>query len=457
VIGFLETLAASRALRPLARLGALSPATTIGTFAPGARRLLEDAERGGELALHAVRALLMAVLFGGLALWLRPPPLMVALEVSVLTLIWLLVLRGLRSRRTFTLVRYLVVPLDVSLAIGGLVAFHGPLAQTVRDVGSAVGLNAGELSPEFFAGYVPPLLVFTALSSGLRLDPRAAALTALLSVASYLYFLSEIAVPPGQALLVGGIVVLAGLLGANTARVARYLLLKTQAAAVLETYVPEMLSRDLDTHGALERTGRLEEVTLLLCDMRGFTRISERLSPSETVTMVNAYLDAVCPPIASAGGVIDKFMGDGVLAFFEGGGNASRAVDAARRVLDAVERLDLAGSPVRIGVALHSGQVLVGTVGPRTRREYTIISDAVNTVSRLEELNKAYGSAIVASAATIGGVDEPDREGFEGPVEVAIRGRGAAISVYVLGASVPLVDQKDLGDRLRRFVGGEDA
>ena len=187
-------------------------------------------------------------------------------------------------------------------------------------------------------------------------------------------------------------------------------------------------------HRSLERAGRLEEVTLLLCDIRGFTRISEPLAPAETVKLVNAYLDVVCPQIGDSGGVIDKFMGDGVLAFFEGGGNASRALGAARQILIAIDHASLpTPHPIRVGIALHTGSVLVGTVGPRTRREYTMIGDAVNTVARLEELNKVYASAIIASARTVAEVPPAQRAGFEGPIEVALRGREAAIAVYVFG------------------------
>lgn len=206
-------------------------------------------------------------------------------------------------------------------------------------------------------------------------------------------------------------------------------------------------------HAALERPGRLENVTLLLCDIRGFTRLVERLSPAETVGFVNAYLDAVCPTISGAGGVIDKFMGDGVLAFFEGGGHASRAVYAARLVLEAVDRATLpVPGKVRIGIALHTGDVLVGSIGPRTRREYTVISDAVNTLARLEEMNKTYGSSMIASAATVEGLGDAERAGFDGPVEVSVRGREAGVAVFVFGAAA-LGDDRQLGDRLRRFVG----
>lgn len=219
--------------------------------------------------------------------------------------------------------------------------------------------------------------------------------------------------------------------------------------------LPEREASELWSAPVIERPARIEELTLLLSDIRGFTQTSERLSPQETVTFVNAYLDIVCPPIVASGGVIDKFMGDGVLAFFEGGGHAGRALEAARRILASVDRSGRASDPIRIGVALHTGEVLIGSIGPRTRREVTIISDAVNTLTRLEELNKVYGSRVVASATTMAGVDERDRDGFVGPIDVAIRGRGAGIKVFVFGATVPLGDQQALDDRLKRFVGRE--
>lgn len=197
-------------------------------------------------------------------------------------------------------------------------------------------------------------------------------------------------------------------------------------------YEPSLPDDQL-VHAGVERQARTTEVTLLMCDIRGFTRISERMSPAETVAFVNSYLDVVCPAIVDAGGVIDKFMGDGVLAFFEGGGHAARALNAARTILRAVARAALLPSePLRIGIALHTGQVLVGVVGPRSRREHTVISDAVNTVARLEELNKTYSSVIVASEATMSSLDAAARTSFEGPLTVALRGREAPVSVHIL-------------------------
>lgn len=225
---------------------------------------------------------------------------------------------------------------------------------------------------------------------------------------------------------------LAGAVGAVVAGImARVLRRCGRSRPAVDDGVAEPVESSLPR--SLERAGRVEEVTLLLSDIRGFTRLSERLSPADTVALVNAYLDAVCPPVLGSGGVIDKFMGDGVLAFFEGGGHASRALAAARHILASIDRARFpGGEKVSVGIALHSGDVLVGTVGPRTRREYTIISDAVNTVSRLEELNKVYASTVVASAQTMAEVGEADRAGFEGPLDVTLRGREAPVAVHVL-------------------------
>jgi class 3 adenylate cyclase len=412
----------------LRRLGPFSPITTLTAFSPGARMLLRQAERSGELALHVVRGVWISIVFLTAQQW-SPVAQAAALPgTAVIGSVWTLGLLGLLWSRTFTFARYALTVVDGWVVIGMVLVLYGPI-HAVRELIGPLGFVP---SSEQLAGYVPPMLVYLALSGALRLDPRLALFSGAIAVVGAVFYVGSLGVDRGAGGLLIPLVALSAIVAANGARIIRYLVLKATEGAIYESYVPESLSRDLAQHGALERAGRVEEVTLLLCDIRGFTQLSERLSPSETVTMVNAYLDAVCPPIASAGGVIDKFMGDGVLAFFEGGGNASRALGAARRLLEAVERTRLAGSPVRVGVALHSGQVLVGTVGPRTRREYTIISDAVNTVSRLEELNKTYGSVIVASATTIAQVSHAERAGFEGPIEVSLRGREVAVAVHVL-------------------------
>lgn len=240
-----------------------------------------------------------------------------------------------------------------------------------------------------------------------------------------------------QLVLGAAVLAIAAVVGFGAVRAMRVIVLRSREQALLAPYATETAAPlDLGLGRALERAGRLEEVTLLMCDMRGFTSFSEKLSPAETVRLVNAYLDTVCPAITDAGGVIDKFMGDSVLAFFEGGGHASRAVGAAKQMVAAMDRAKLPTTEkVRIGVALHSGDVLVGTIGPRTRREYTVISDAVNTLSRLEKMNKEYASQIIASATTMAEVPAELRQGFSEPLDVPIRGRDATVTVHVYGVT----------------------
>ena len=133
--------------------------------------------------------------------------------------------------------------------------------------------------------------------------------------------------------------------------------------------------------------------------------------------------------------MLDKYIGDGVFAFFEGDGHPQRAMRAARAVLGALERYNRArpaAEPVAVGMALHTGPALVGTIGAEQKREYTAISDAVNLATRLEELNKFYEASIVASEAVIQAVELPLRDGFIGPEVAPIRGHDAQIAVRYL-------------------------
>lgn len=140
-------------------------------------------------------------------------------------------------------------------------------------------------------------------------------------------------------------------------------------------------------------------------------------------------------------------MGDGVLAFFEGGGHAGRGLQAARGVIAAAGRVKgPTGEGIRVGAAVHSGVVLVGTIGPRSRREYTIISDTVNTLSRLEELNKKFESVICTSDRTFFEVSAEQRTGFVGPETVPIRGRAEPVVVYYYKAPATQAEAEKLAE-----------
>lgn len=161
--------------------------------------------------------------------------------------------------------------------------------------------------------------------------------------------------------------------------------------------------------GRIER-GDVETLTasILFADLRDFTRLSERLPRREVVALLNRWFDEIGDAIEARGGEILKFIGDGLLAVFavdgDPQGTCGRALDAALAAKDGTARLatELAAAgrePLACGLALHLGEVEFGNVGTRRRLDFTVIGPAVNHASRLQDVAKETGEAIVASAA----------------------------------------------------------
>ena len=400
-----------------------SPRTTLQTFGPGPRALVAEAERRGELAIHVVRAGLWLVLVAGTTIGARfGVP--IAIGLAAIAGLWYLGWRVLSAGRPRRWLSYALIVLDAFVIVRPAL-LNGSIGEALTPLGFA--MSFADLT-----AIVAPLLVFLALSGALRIDPRTAIFATFVSLGAYAFFALRLHVPMTQAVLTAVVVAFSGAVGANASRVVRYLVLKTSEEVVLERYVPMSLTRELARSGMTERAGGVRDVTVLLCDIRGFTRLSESMTPAATVAFLDGYFGAVCEPLVARGAVIDKFLGDGVLAFFEDQGHASAAVQASREILAVLDAFNAErATPIRIGIALHTGPVLIGTIGGGSRREYTLISDTVNVVSRLEELNKTYGSTIVASAETIMSAGS-EATGFSGPIEVAIRGRDEPVSIHLL-------------------------
>lgn len=143
-----------------------------------------------------------------------------------------------------------------------------------------------------------------------------------------------------------------------------------------------------------------QEMTVLFSDIRSFTSLSETMTPKENFDFINAFLKRVGPVIRNHGGVIDKYIGDAVMALFPGAAEEAvhAAVDMQRRLAAYnVERQAKGYVPIAIGVGLHLGNLILGTVGEAERMNSTVISDAVNLASRLEGVTKNYGASIVIS------------------------------------------------------------
>lgn len=209
------------------------------------------------------------------------------------------------------------------------------------------------------------------------------------------------------------------------------------------------------------------EMTILFSDIWGFTTRSEQLSPAKTFAFLNDYLERVSPLIRQQNGFIDKYLGDGLMALFPG--TADDAVRAAIAMHQEVARHNAAivGQdlpPMRIGVGMHTGSLMMGILGEKERLQGTVISDAVNLAGRLEELTRTYGVSTVISEQTLQRLQDPSayRTRFLGCVHV--KGKREEIAVYEVLDGEPeemvqlkLATQADFEAGLRLYHEGQHA
>ena len=188
---------------------------------------------------------------------------------------------------------------------------------------------------------------------------------------------------------------------------------------------------------AAQLGGKRANLTVLFSDIRGFTTISEQLTPEEVVDLLNEYLTVMTDVIFRYGGTVDKFEGDAILAFF--GAPRVQDDDAQRAVRTALEMRDRLGDlegkwrertseSLRIGIALNTGPALVGNIGSPQKMEYTVIGDVVNLASRLQDLTKEYGVSILISGSTYEQVKNMCQVRPLG--SVVVRGRQQPVEVY---------------------------
>jgi adenylate cyclase len=206
-------------------------------------------------------------------------------------------------------------------------------------------------------------------------------------------------------------------------------------------FIPTDLVRMLLADGVRAAPGgETRQLTVMFADVAGFTKLSERMGIA-VIDVISRYLDVVSRTVETRGGTVDKFIGDAVMAFWGAPrADADQARNACLAALAAIEAVraggitDDRGAPLRVRIGIHSGAAVVGNIGSARRLNYTAIGDTVNLASRLEGVNKVFGTSILISEATkaaAGGVFAT-RE----LAEVSVVGKAEAVRVHeLLGAS----------------------
>ena len=213
--------------------------------------------------------------------------------------------------------------------------------------------------------------------------------------------------------------------------------------STMARYMSQEVADQLLAGGESVLGGKLQKVSVLFSDVRGFTAVSEALGARETVSMLNEYFEQMVEAIFQHKGILDKYIGDAIMALFgapfEAADDADRAVATANGMLLALDHLNVARAvkgyaPLEIGIGIATGDVIVGNIGSTRRMEYTVIGDGVNLASRLEGATKHYGVRVLISESTVAALTTPilmreiDR--------LRVKGKDRAVTVFeVLGHS----------------------
>lgn len=240
-------------------------------------------------------------------------------------------------------------------------------------------------------------------------------------------------VPP----IAGAIIVFIGMIGFHytvEARRSRYV------RSVFSRYVaPSVVGQILENPDAIRLGGELREVTLFFSDIRGFTKLSESKDPGEIVRLLNEYFDEMTGVIFEHQGTVNKFIGDAIMAFWGAPlplpNGPDRAVAACIEMRHRLAQLNNEWAQndqdtLRIGMAVHTGSVLVGNIGSTRQMEYTVIGDAVNVCSRIESMTKEIGTDLLISDSVFQRLSsQPSVTTHHG---VPIRGRDQTITLHAV-------------------------
>jgi class 3 adenylate cyclase len=178
-------------------------------------------------------------------------------------------------------------------------------------------------------------------------------------------------------------------------------------------------------------------MSILFSDIRGFTTLSEQMSPDETFAFINTYLERMGPVIRDHHGFIDKYIGDAIMALFA---NADDALQAGLAMLAALEgfnaeRRATGVPPIEIGIGINTGSLMLGTIGEKHRMDGTVISDAVNLAARIEGLTKDYAAPMLISEFTYRELSNPEASAIRPVDVVVVKGKTLPVAIYAVSPS----------------------
>ncbi|MFY8299602.1 adenylate/guanylate cyclase domain-containing protein [Pseudoalteromonas sp. SS15] len=202
-------------------------------------------------------------------------------------------------------------------------------------------------------------------------------------------------------------------------------------------YLPEKLVSAVETGAVdIEPGGERREVTILMADIRNFTTLCERNEPEVVTRILNRYFSAMSNPIFKHDGMIDKFIGDAIMAVFgapqAGMNSAQGAINAAKGMLKELIELNKQfaeqGLPqLEIGIGIHSGEAIAGNVGSLSCMDYTVIGDTVNVAARIESKTKELGQVLLVSEDT---AEKSEMSDLAWVADVKLKGRDKTVNVY---------------------------
>ena len=234
----------------------------------------------------------------------------------------------------------------------------------------------------------------------------------------------------------------------------------TQLNDAFRRYVPQEFLRLLQKESIVHiKLGDCVErrMTVLFSDIRSFTTLSESMSPPATFAFINSYLQAMQPVVGRHNGFIDKFVGDAIMALFD-----SKPDDAVLAAVDMLRALDdynggraAAGQgPIRIGIGINTGNLMLGTIGGEERMEGTVISDAVNLASRIESVTKFYGVDVLVSEDARAAMLDASAFELREVDHVRVRGKTQPVRLYEVCVADPPAVREGKVATLARFAEG---